>query len=143
MPLRNGIQWIRILVIPTVNQSRRIGINWTSSVFVLNYQKNSKALVQMRCPDSSLYEKKLGLMQAIPSLNSLTYSDNRSFRTATALRLGCKISRPHTCLCSVETDSFVHHALSCNKSIGRFPMHFALNKIIQRAFASLHIPSLL
>ena len=69
--------------------------------------------------------------------------NNRSFRIAIALRLGCKIYHQHTCICGSISDSFGHHALSCIKSAGRFSRHSTLNDIIRRALSSSGVPAIL
>lgn len=69
--------------------------------------------------------------------------DDSTFKVAIALRLGCKLCQPHSCVCGSTVDTYGHHALSCIKSPGRFSRHFMINDIIKRALVSAGIPSIL
>lgn len=92
----------------------------------------------------ALQEKEAGSwLQALPSPNIGTLMDNKSFKTAVALRLGCNICLPHKCVCGEVVDTFGHHALSCVKSKGRFLRHSTINNIIKRALTSSGIPAIL
>ena len=70
--------------------------------------------------------------------------DDDVIRTATGLRLGAPICRPHYCQhCHVEVDKLGTHGLSCVKSAGRHSRHAAINSIVQRSLAAAKIPSTL
>ena len=82
-------------------------------------------------------------LKALPSANIGTLMDDSTFKVAIALRLGCKLCQPHSCVCGSTVDTYGHHALSCIKSPGRFSRHFMINDIIKRALVSAGIPSIL
>ncbi len=71
--------------------------------------------------------------------------DNTTLRIAIAvgLRLGARLYHPHVCVCGKPVDNLTTHGLSCIKKGGTYSRHFALNDIIKRACAKIHVPTLL
>lgn len=67
--------------------------------------------------------------------------DDNSLRICIALRLGCSVCLPHTCICGSLVSADGLHGLSCQKSAGRNQRHAELNDIICRSLSSINIPT--
>ena len=80
-------------------------------------------------------------LNALPSPTLGTLLDNDSVRISVGLRLGINLCHPHTCRCGAQVDQRGSHGLSCQKSAGRFSRHSAINDILKRACASVHVPA--
>ena len=80
-------------------------------------------------------------LQAVPSPQLGLLLDNDSTRVAVALRLGNKVCEPHWCVCGEMADPKGYHALSCNKSKGKYPRHGEINKTFSMAFSSAGVPN--
>jgi hypothetical protein len=72
-----------------------------------------------------------------------TFLDNDTIRIAASLQLGTKICHPQKCRSGAAVDELGTHGLSCQKNRGRLARHSAINDIIRRAFASVHVPAAL
>lgn len=82
-------------------------------------------------------------LHALPSPHMGTLLDDDSLRVAVALRLGCPICEPHTCICGAKVEANGLHGLSCTRCAGRRPRHHAINEIIRRALVSAEVPCVL
>ncbi|KAI5743815.1 hypothetical protein M8J77_022482 [Diaphorina citri] len=80
-------------------------------------------------------------LHVIPSKAIGTILDDQAFQICVGLRLGSKICRSFKCKCGETVDERGHHALSCEKSGGRYYRHAEVNGIIQRALTSINIPA--
>jgi hypothetical protein len=69
--------------------------------------------------------------------------DNTTLRIAVGLRLGAPLYHPYVCVCGEPVDNLATHGLSCIKKGETYSRHFALNNIIKRACAKIHVPTLL
>ena len=68
--------------------------------------------------------------------------DNEAIRIAVGLRLGCKIGKPHDCICGELMDARGSHSLSCKRGSGRLARHHSINDLIHRALIRANIPSI-
>ena len=83
-------------------------------------------------------------LDAIPASSLGLKLTNSQFRISVAIRLGCKVTEPHSCSrCGKEVLPDGLHGLSCIRSAGRLPRHAMLNDIVRRALASCGVPSIL
>ena len=83
-------------------------------------------------------------LQAVPVPSLGLHLDPETVRIAVALRLGAPVCEPHSCrLCGRSVNRLGHHALSCQKSAGRFPRHAQLNDLVKRSLSAAGIPSVL
>ena len=83
-------------------------------------------------------------LQALPVASLGLLLDPETVRIAVALRLGAPVCEPHVCrLCGRQVKLLGHHALSCQKSVGRFPRHAHLNDLVKRILSAAGIPSVL
>ena len=58
--------------------------------------------------------------------------------------LTAPVCEPHACrLCGRHVKRLGHHALSCQKSAGRFPRHGHINDLVKRSLSAAGIPSVL
>lgn len=80
-------------------------------------------------------------LQAVPSQHLGLLLDNDSARVAVALRLGNNVCEPHWCGCGELVDPKGYHALSCNKTKGKYPRHGEINKTFSMAFSSAGVPT--
>ena len=80
-------------------------------------------------------------LQAVPSHQLGLLLDNDSARTAVALRCGNNVCEPHPCGCGEMVDPKGYHALSCNKTKGKYPRHGEINKTFSMAFSSAGVPN--
>jgi hypothetical protein len=80
-------------------------------------------------------------LQAVPSQQLGLLLDNDSARVAVALRLGNNVCEPHWCVCGEMVDPKGYHALSCNKTKGKYPRHGEINKTFSMAFSSAGFPT--
>lgn len=80
-------------------------------------------------------------LQAVPSHQLGLLLDNDSTRIAVALRLGNKVCEPHQCICGEMVGSNGYHALTCNKTRGKYVQHYDINNIFSMAFNSAGFPT--
>ena len=83
-------------------------------------------------------------LQALPVASLGLLLDPETVRIAIALRLEAPVCEPHACrLCGRQVKRLGHHALSCQKSAGRFPRHGHINDLVKRSLSAAGIPSVL
>lgn len=92
---------------------------------------------------ASLKKESSEWLHVLPSRSIGTLLDNNTFRISVALRLGCNLCVPHTCICGEHVLEDGTHGLCCGKSAGRHSRHFALNDVIRRGLTSAKIPATL
>ena len=81
-------------------------------------------------------------LHALPISSLGLRMDDNTITVTVGLRLGSTMCRPHSFQhCGAEVDHLATHGLSCRKSEGRHYRHVAVNDILYRTLASVHIPS--
>ncbi len=137
--------WQRITdysVPPASNQQR----DWEAPVLERLYGTllDSADTQQDRARLLAVTRKESGAwLSALPCAPLGLALDNTTLRIAVGLRIGAPLYHPHVCVCGEPVDNLATHGLSCIKKGGTYSRHFALNDIIRRACAKIHVHTLL
>ncbi len=139
----SSLQAYPVALIPPNVESKRIQSHWDN----LRSKSTFDELLSSSGPTdrarllSSSTQPSSKWLQAVPSQQLGLLLDNDSARVAVALRLGNNVCEPHRCICGEMVDPKGYHALSCNKTSGKYVCHSTINKTFSMAFSSAQVPN--
>ena len=107
---------------------------------LLNYIRSQMAMARMLSVAS---HESGSLNRGLPSTLDGTRIFDAELTMFVGLRLGVVVAAPGKCICEATLDEFIHHALTCNRSLEHFRRHKALNQCIRSMFSAAGHPALL
>lgn len=128
---------------PTQMELRKSQSAWDSlhAKAVFNGMLNSSEPIDRARLLASSTKPSSKWLQAVPSQHLGLLLNNDAARIAVALRLGNNICEPHPCICGEMVNRNGLHALSCNKTKGKYYRHTDINKLFGMAFTAASCPN--